>query len=276
MSGGDAFDIRLHFALVGSNFLHLSSVLLRCRFFGWSHCEESYANMSVSALLTKYVLVALAAQVALSVINSLFILTGGGDVALALLGFFGIFQRLPTLLIFFATMELLSISMDIVRLVLWSPYILNNVLQVPGTLGTFFLVLTVFQTIVKLVCVIFSFMIRKEIIDWSRDPSVSSTLNRQNPASFMPDFLMANSAMIENASLASTPSARNMDRDFSPKPMQYSGSPVPRTVESTPLLMDPVVPPPAGNSNINSSQNPDSSQDFVGNLSFGGKSGPDN
>lgn len=195
----------------------------------------------MSELLTKYVVVALAAQAALSIINSLFILNSGADMALALVGFFGIFQRLPSMLLVFASLELLSISMDIIRLVLWSPYILNNVLQVPGTLGTFFLVLTVFQTVVKLVCVIFSFMIRKEIIDWARDPRMSSTLNRRN-LSFMPDFLLANSpaAMAENASLASTPTTRK-------SPLNLGSAPRVRLSagmdETRPLLMPELVDP---------------------------------
>ncbi len=142
----------------------------------------------VSALLTKYLIVAFAAQITLSVINSLFILSSN-DAMVVLIGFFGLLQRIPSVLLFFVAMQTLSIAMDVVRLVLWSPYILNDVMLIPGTLGTFFLVLTVFSTIVKLVVVIFSLLIRREIIEWLQDPRLSSTLTRQSGLSFLPDFL---------------------------------------------------------------------------------------
>ena len=74
---------------------------------------------------------------------------------------------------------------------LWSRFILNDILQIPGTLGTFYLVLTVFQTVVKLVCLIFTLMIRREIIDYLRDPEKSSTVRRDNMFQFIPTFMNA-------------------------------------------------------------------------------------
>ncbi len=83
----------------------------------------------VSALLTKAVLAALSAQTALCIINSLFVL-GSADSMLVLIAFFGLLQRIPSVLLFFIFMQTLSVAMDVVRLVLWSPYILNNLMLV--------------------------------------------------------------------------------------------------------------------------------------------------
>lgn len=54
-------------------------------------------------------------------------------------------------MLFFACAEGLSIAVDIIRLVLWGPYITGNLLQIPATLGMFYLVLTIFGVIVKCV-----------------------------------------------------------------------------------------------------------------------------
>jgi hypothetical protein len=142
----------------------------------------------VSALLTKYLIVAFAAQITLAVINSLFILSSN-DAMVVLIGFFGLLQRIPSVLLFFVVMQVLSIAMDVVRLVLWSPFILNDVMLVPGTLGTYFLVMTAMSTSVKIVVVIFTLLIRREIVEWLKDPRLSSTLTRQSGLSFLPDFL---------------------------------------------------------------------------------------
>lgn len=140
----------------------------------------------VSALLVKCLVVALAAQVVLSIINSLFVLSG--DAVVVLIGFHGLIHRTPSVLLFFVVVQVLSVAMDIVRLTLWSPYILQNVMLVPATLGVYFLVLTVFQAVVKLVVAIFTIIVRREINDWLADPSLSSTLTRQN-MTFLPEFL---------------------------------------------------------------------------------------
>jgi hypothetical protein len=86
----------------------------------------------VSTLLTKSVIVALSAQIALSIINSLFVLGSSDSSMLVLIAFFGLFQRVPSVLFFFIVMQTLSVGMDVVRLVLWSPYILNNLMLVGG------------------------------------------------------------------------------------------------------------------------------------------------
>ena len=147
----------------------------------------------VSSLLTRYVIVAFVAQIALSIINSLFVLSSN-DAFLVLVGFFGLVQRVPSVLLFFVAAQSLSLAMDVVRLVLWSDYILNSVMLVPGTLGTFFLVLQIFQTVVKAVGVVFCLLIRRQIVEWLKDPRLSSTLTRQGAFSFMPDFLQAHGA----------------------------------------------------------------------------------
>ena len=51
--------------------------------------------------------------------------------------------------------------------------------QVPATLGTYFIVLTVFQTVVKAVAVILSILVRREIVAFVKDPRYRSTLTRQ-------------------------------------------------------------------------------------------------
>lgn len=88
----------------------------------------------VSALQQKYLLVTLSAQVMLSIINTLFILSDLG-VVLALLGFWGLVQGSVPVLLFFAVSQSLSIAMDVVRLVLWGPFILSNILQVRCPFG---------------------------------------------------------------------------------------------------------------------------------------------
>lgn len=154
----------------------------------------------VSQLLTKYISFALCAQISLSIVNCLFVLNSG-DAVLPVIAFYGIFQRLPLVLMFFAMMEALSIAMDVVRLVLWSRFILNEILQVPATLGTFYLVLTVFQTVVKLVCLIFSLMIRREIIEYLRDPQKNSTVHRANNfLAFVPSFIGGDRSIVSEQS----------------------------------------------------------------------------
>ena len=41
----------------------------------------------------------------------------------------------------------------------------------------------------QIVVVIFTVLIRREIVEWLKDPRLSSTLTRQSGLSFLPDFL---------------------------------------------------------------------------------------
>ncbi len=68
-------------------------------------------------------------------------------------------------------------------------FLLFFVKKVPATLGTYFIVLTVFQTVVKSVAVILVVLIRREIVAFVKDPRFRSTLTRQNGLGFLPDFL---------------------------------------------------------------------------------------
>lgn len=74
--------------------------------------------------------------------------------------------------------------MDVIRLVLWGPFILSNVLQIPATLGTFYLVISVFGVIIKLIAMIFALLVRRALLAWARDPHRSSTVGR-NPVGWM-------------------------------------------------------------------------------------------
>ena len=79
------------------------------------------------------------------------------------MGLFGIHLMNGETLLIFSLLNLLSIVVDVIRISLWSSYISNNLLNGPQIIGTYYLVLTVFGTIIKLVGSIFGFLLRREI-----------------------------------------------------------------------------------------------------------------
>jgi len=132
----------------------------------------------VSKLLKKYFLVTLAAQVVLAITNGLFIL---GDVSavLTVFGFYGVLHLQPYALLFFAGLDTLSVIMDIVKVSLWGNYVLQDLLNVPATLGTFWLVLSVFGMVIKLVAVTFGLLLHREVVTWLKDPQKRSMVNKR-------------------------------------------------------------------------------------------------
>lgn len=149
-------------------------------------------------------------------------------------------------LLFFAVVESLAIAMDVIRLALWGPFILANVLQMPATLGTFYLVITIFGLVLKLISIIFAVLVRRDLISWEKDPHSSSTVGR-NPLGWMeavPHAMMGpqNGGRRASSPLAAPPVSARLEGDNASPPTEETrllADAAPLSANSTPTKRAP-------------------------------------
>jgi len=116
----------------------------------------------MSWLTERYLAMCLLAQVILSLMNSLFNLSDL-NAMIAIFGFYGLHQNAKNSFLLYIIFSLVSIVVDAARLALWGEYITTHLLGQIGSLGTYYIVLLCFGSVIKLVSCIFSYVIFKDL-----------------------------------------------------------------------------------------------------------------
>ncbi|KAL6044021.1 hypothetical protein QOT17_023564 [Balamuthia mandrillaris] len=130
-------------------------------------------------VVERYLAATLVVQFCLSMVNSLFQLVDF-NALLSLFGFYGLHQHAKYSLLLYILFCMLSICMDVTRLAIWGDYIVQNLLGRLSLLGTYYIVLTSFGAVVKLVGCIFAYIIYRDIAMVEKEPLLATGVITNN------------------------------------------------------------------------------------------------
>mmetsp|Transcript_13560 Transcript_13560/g.33468 ORF Transcript_13560/g.33468 Transcript_13560/m.33468 type:complete len:133 (-) Transcript_13560:52-450(-) len=114
--------------------------------------------MSSSPLVESFLKMSLAATVFISVLNSLFTL-GDQNAVIALFGFYGVYQRHKSAYLMYVFFVVFSTVMDVVRILVWYNNISRVQLGTQNSLGFYYIILTSFGVVMKIVGGLFGFVL---------------------------------------------------------------------------------------------------------------------
>lgn len=110
-----------------------------------------------SNLTRNFFKIVLMAQVFVSLLNTLFVLTDQNAIV-SMIGYYGILERKRSVLLTFLCFTAFTACMDIVRILVYYEYITTILLGFQTSLGYFYIILTCFGLLLKLPSVVFGYM----------------------------------------------------------------------------------------------------------------------
>jgi len=109
-------------------------------------------------LVWRYFFVLITAQLVISLMNSLFVLSDH-NATIALIALYAYNATAKRVLLYFICMEVVSLIVDMLRVAIWTPSITSSMLGASATLGVYYLVLIVFQWAIKIIVFILAIVL---------------------------------------------------------------------------------------------------------------------